>query len=89
MCGASTLQHRLDITRRAQANAFAAWLLGPAPQRSSGGTGRFFRARTSWCWNIEVPQPAQTGEVHPVIMLDGPCFQGWCLITYTGTHVIG
>ena len=65
-CGASSVQHRPDITRRAQAEAFAAWLLGPVPQHSTGGTGRSFRAQTAWCWNIEIPQPAPTGEVHPV-----------------------
>ncbi|WP_420492427.1 transposase-like zinc-binding domain-containing protein [Buchananella felis] len=88
-CGASSVQHRPDITKRAQAEAFAAWLLGPVPQYSTGGTGRSFRAQTAWCWNIEIPQPAPTGEVHPVIMLDATYFQGWCLlVAYTGKHVI-
>lgn len=56
-CGASTLQYRPDITRRAQADSFAAWLVGHTPQRLSGGMGRSFRAQTNWGWNIEVPHP--------------------------------
>lgn len=89
-CGASSTQHRVDITRRAQLEAFHAWLLGTAPQHTRGGTARSFRAATSWCWNIPVPRPTATGQVHPVVMLDGTYFQGWCLlIAYDGRHVLG
>lgn len=89
-CGASTTQHRPDITRHAQLAAFHTWILSPNPQRDHGGTGRTFRAHTSWCWNIPVPQPINTGEIHDVLMIEGTYLQGWCLlIAYTGTHVAG
>lgn len=48
------------------------------------------RATTAWCWNIQVPQPAVTGEILASVMLDGTYFQGWCLlIAYCGQHVLG
>lgn len=88
-CGASTTQQRPDITRRAQVAAFHTWLLSTAPQTTAGGTGRSFRAATNWCWNIPVPQPAVTGQVHQAVMLDGTYLQGWCLlIAFDTQHVI-
>lgn len=89
-CGASQVQDRVDITRRSQLERFHNWLLSPLPQHAQGGTGRSFRAQTAWCWNIAVPQPAPTGEVHEVVMLDGTYFQGWCvLIAYAHPFVLG
>lgn len=89
-CGASTTQHRPDITRRAQLTAFHTWILGTTPQGTSLSTRRQFRRDTSWCWNIPVPQPINTGEIHDVLMIDGTYLQGWrLLIAYTGTHVTG
>lgn len=90
-CGSSATQARADVTRRAQLNAFLGWLLGKDSQKSAGGgTGRSFRFSTAWCWQIEVPQPAPTGEVHRQIIVDGTYFNGWCvLIAHNGAHVIG
>ncbi|WP_420176105.1 IS1249 family transposase [Luteococcus sp. OSA5] len=89
-CGASTTRTRGDITRRAELGAFQAWLLGPTSQAATGGTGRSFRASTSWCWNIPAPQPVVTGEVDEVLMLDGTYLQDWCvIIAFNGTHVQG
>lgn len=89
-CGASRTQHRNDITRHAQANRFHEWILGRRTQADYGGTGRTFRATTSWCWNIPVPQPRTTGQVHDVVMLDGTYLHnGWCLlVAYDTRHVI-
>ncbi len=51
---------------------------------------RTFRRRTAWCWDIEVPQPGPTGEVHRQVIVDGTYFNGWCvLIAHNGAHVIG
>jgi hypothetical protein len=51
---------------------------------------RSFRRKTAWCWDIEVPQPEPTGEVHRQIIVDGTYLQGWCvLIAHNGSHVIG
>lgn len=71
--------------------AFLGWLLGKSSQRESdGGTGRSFRARISWCWDIEIPQPVPTGQVHRQVIVDGTYFNGWCvLIAHNGHHVIG
>lgn len=89
-CGASSVQRRGDVTRRAQLDRFIDWVLGSASQRSLGGTGRSFRASTAWCWNIEIPQPRVTGEVLDSVMLDGTYLQGWCLlIAFSGDHVLG
>ncbi|MCT1608073.1 IS1249 family transposase [Nesterenkonia massiliensis] len=90
-CGASATRARTDVTAKAQLKEFIGWLLGKDSQRSAdGGTGRSFRARTGWCWQIEVPQPAPTGEVHRQIIVDGTYFQDWCvLIAFDGTHVLG
>lgn len=88
-CGASSTQSRQDISRRAQLTDFVEWLLGPTSQSARGGTGRSFRAAVSWCWRIEVPPPAPTGQIHEQIMLDGTYFNGWCvLIAFTGSHVV-
>ena len=90
-CGASSTQSRTDVTRRSQLKAFLSWLLGKDSQKDlGGGTGRSLRFSTAWCWNIEVPQPDPTGEVHRQIIVDGTYFNGWCvLIAHNGTHVIG
>ena len=89
-CGASTTQQRGDVTARAQLRDFHAWLLSSSPRTLHSQTHRSFRRNTSWCWDIEVPQPDPTGEVHRQIIVDGTYFGGWCvLIAHNGTHVIG
>lgn len=72
-------------------NAFVTWLLGKNSQaETDGGTGRSFRSRISWCWDIPVPQPVTTGEIHRQILVDGTYFGSWCvLIAHNGSHVIG
>ncbi|NLS11256.1 IS256 family transposase, partial [Nesterenkonia sp. MY13] len=79
------------MTRRAQLNVFLSWLLGKDSQKQAGGgTGRSLRFSTAWCWDIEVPQPDPTGEVHRQVIVDGTYFNGWCvLIAHNGAHVIG
>ena len=71
--------------------AFVAWLLGKNSQsQAGGGTGRSFRSKIAWCWDIEVPQPVVTGEVYRQIIVDGTYFGSWCvLIAHNGSHVIG
>ncbi|WP_246958404.1 IS1249 family transposase [Brachybacterium sp. Marseille-Q7125] len=88
-CGASTTRQREDVTRRADLAAFLAWLLGSAPQGATPTLGRAFRRRTAWCWNVEVPRPPVTGEIHDVVVLDGTYFQHWGLLIATnGKDVI-
>lgn len=71
--------------------AFTAWILGKNSQaQTGGGTGRSFRSRITWCWDIEVPQPGVTGEIYRQILVDGTYFGSWCLlIAHNGSHVIG
>lgn len=90
-CGSSTTQQRPDISRRADLAAFTGWLLGKHSQAEyGGGTGRSFRAKIAWCWDIGVPQPQATGEIHRQVIVDGTYFAGWCvLIAHNGRHVIG
>jgi len=70
--------------------AFHSWLLGKDSQREiTGGTGRSFRAKTDWCWQIDVPQPSITGEIYRQIAVDGTYFHHWCLlIAFNSKHVI-
>ncbi|WP_425574503.1 IS1/IS1595 family N-terminal zinc-binding domain-containing protein, partial [Nesterenkonia aethiopica] len=89
-CGASATQSRTDVTRRAEITDFISWILGPSSMPRHTYSPRTFRRRTSWCWDIEVPQPDPTGEVHRQVIVDGTYFNGWCvLIAHNGTHVIG
>ena len=70
---------------------FVAWLLGKHSQTElpTGSTDRTWRNQTNWCWQI-VPKPALTGEVYPVILLDGIRIGSQvCLIARTPEYVIG
>jgi hypothetical protein len=54
-----------------------------------GVTDRTWRAQTAWCWQV-VPKPERTGEVYPVILLDGIRIGSLvCLIARTPSYVIG
>jgi len=68
---------------------FVAWLLGKQAQSELGVSERTWRAQTVWCWQI-IPSPMLTGEVYPVILLDGIRIGSLvCLIARTPKHVIG
>ena len=87
-CGASSTKQRPDIARRAEFEAFMAWLSGSAGLNELGVSIATFSRRTSLCWNV-APTVVPTGEMHHQIMLDGTYFNRWCvLIAHTGTHVI-
>ena len=49
---------------------FVKWLLGKQAQSELGVSERTWRAQTNWCWQI-VPKPTLTGEIYPIILLDG------------------
>jgi hypothetical protein len=72
---------------------FVNWLLGKQSQTEltlpSGITDRAWRAQTSWCWDV-APYPEPTGEIYPVILLDGIGIGSLvCLIARTPEFVIG
>jgi hypothetical protein len=69
------------------------WLLGKQSQAEltlpDGITDRAWRDQTAWCWSV-APYPEQTGEVHPVILLDGIGIGSLvCLVARTPEFVIG
>ncbi|MBL0888947.1 IS1249 family transposase [Myceligenerans indicum] len=90
-CGSSSSRSRPDVTRRAQVEAFVAWLTGPVPQaQASQASARSFRRHTAWCWRIE-PVIGVTGEVFDEVQLDGIYLAGgWCaLIAISRGTVVG
>lgn len=90
-CGASSSGTRADVSRRAELEAFLAWLLGKKSQTEITGTltGRSFRRRTQWCWRIEPVIPV-TGEIYDQVQIDGIYLGSWsCLIAISGEHVMG
>jgi len=87
-CGASSTQSRVDVSKRAEFAAFQSWITGKDRQDAHASSSRTFRRQSAWCWNV-APQAPVTGEIHPVLMLDGTYFNGWCvLVAYTGDHVV-
>lgn len=75
------MRTRTDVTRAADLERFLSWLTGRHTQRElGGGTGRSFRDRHAWCWNIQ-PTIEITGEIYDQIQLDGTYLTGgWCLL---------
>lgn len=70
---------------------FVAWLLGKQSQEElpTGFTDRTWRNQTAWCWSI-VPKPELTGEVYPILLLDGIRISSQvCLIARTPGYVVG
>lgn len=52
-------------------------------------TDRAWRNQTAWCWGV-APYPERTGEVYPVILLDGIGVGSLvCLVARTPDYVIG
>lgn len=87
-CGASGVQARHDVTRKAEFDVFFNWVTGTTRQGTSQMSERTFRRRVAWCWTID-PRPAPTGQIYPQLMLDGTYFNGWCvLVAYTGSFVV-
>lgn len=83
---------RTDQTRAATFDAFVDYVVGKRSQHEIDrtATGRSTRRRFAWCWDVVVPQPRRTGEVHRQVLVDGTYFQSWCLlVAYDGQYVIG
>jgi len=81
-CGASSVRKRPDLSRRHDLDVFVGWLVGKASQAEIDGTttGRSFRRRIAWCWDLSPALPV-TGEVFDEVQLDGFNLRtGWCLL---------
>lgn len=73
--------------RRAELDAFLGWLMSSRTQCDlGGGTGRSFRDRHAWCWNVR-PTIAVTAEIYDEVQLDGTYLSGgWCLLAINGAN---
>lgn len=69
------------MSRAGDLDRFLSWLTGRCTQRDlDGGTGRTFRDRHAWCWNV-APEIVITGEIYDEIQVDGTYLNdGWCLL---------
>lgn len=87
-CSKSGTKPRHDLSRAFVLERFVSWLLGKQAQTELGISDRTWRAQTSWCWQV-IPKPELTGEIHPIILLDGIRI-GYlvCLIARTPEAVI-
>jgi hypothetical protein len=103
LCTSSATKPRPDLSRAFELERFLAWLLGKQSQTElklpNGITDRAWREQIAWCWDI-APYPTHTGEVYPVILLDGigvgsmvclvartPEFViGWCWVSWESSH---
>ena len=60
---------------------FIAWATSRHTQDEQEGSARAFRRRTCWCWQVPVPHPPVTGQVHDQIFIDGMHLSGgWVLL---------
>lgn len=80
-CGTSTVRKRPDLTQREQFREFVLWLTGKHSQPEIDGTqtGRTFRRRTAWCWEMRPALPGCETTFHAV-MVDGIWIGSWCLL---------
>lgn len=90
-CASSATKPRPDLSRAFELERFVAWLMGKQAQAELATelTDRAWRMQTAWCWSV-TPYPEQTGEVYPVILLDGIGVGSLvCLVARTPDYVIG
>jgi len=71
-CSKSATKPRVDLSKALLLERFVNWLMGKQAQTelANGLTDRMWRKQTSWCWDV-TPKPEHTGEVYPIILLDG------------------
>ncbi|PIZ62964.1 IS256 family transposase, partial [Candidatus Saccharibacteria bacterium CG_4_10_14_0_2_um_filter_52_9] len=81
---------RPDLAQAWLLDRFVAWLVGKQSRVELNLPDRTWRDQTAWCWQV-APMPPRTGEVWPVILLDGIRIGSMmvCLIARTLSYVIG
>ena len=68
---------------------FLRHLLNGTPITELATSARTYHRKTAWCWQIQVPPPTPTGQIHNVLILDGTYFQKWCVLIATdGKHIL-
>ena len=92
-CISTKIRQRPDLTRAFTLERFVGWLMGKQSQTElklpGDVTDRTWRTQTMWCWGV-APYPTQTGEIYPIILLDGIGVGGMvCLVARTPNYVIG
>lgn len=87
-CGASSVRRREDVTRRHQLVEFLTWLVGKhaQDQMDATATGRSFRHRTAWCWDVE-PRLGPVTTTHHQVLVDGIWVGSWCLLIAVTEHL--
>ena len=70
-CSKSKIQPRDDLSRAMLLERFIGWLLGKQSQTDlKTSSARSWRRQIAWCWKI-IPRPVLTGEIYPIILMDG------------------
>ncbi len=89
VCSKSGVKPRQDLAKGLMLERFVGWLLGKQSQTElKTGSARSWRRHIAWCWQI-IPKPVLTGEVYPVILMDGTLVGNLvCLITRSIETVI-
>jgi hypothetical protein len=87
-CVSTGIRARPDLAKALLLERFVTWLLGKQSQEELGISARTWRKQTEWCWDV-VPKPVLSGEVCPILLLDGIRVGGSvCLIARTPEFVI-
>ncbi len=74
------MRKRDDVARRHELAMFLAWLMGKSSQAEVDGmTGRSFRHRTGWCWDV-TPSLGSVTTTHHAVLVDGIWVGSWCLL---------
>lgn len=89
LCSVSATKPREDLACGFVLDKFVSYLLGKDSQSELLVSSRSWRDETSWCWDI-VPHPPITGEIHPVLLMDGTRVgRQVCLIIRSPKYVTG
>lgn len=83
------MRRRPDVGEHHQLREFVLWVTGKHTQAELDGTttGRTFRRRTAWCWDL-APRLPPVSTVPDHVIVDGIWIGSWCLliaIDETGT----
>jgi hypothetical protein len=69
------------LVARHELRSFVSWLTGKHTQADADGTttGRTFRRRTAWCWDIQ-PGLLPVSTIPEAVIVDGIWISSWCLL---------